>query len=89
MSKMYGPEEKAKLERLIKEGSNVLREVEDLNEGLKDTVKAVAEELEIKPSIINKAIKIAHKDSWNSQLEEWEEIEGILGITKNLPDDKE
>ena len=38
MSKMYGPEEKAKLERLIKEGSNVLREVEDLNEGLKDTV---------------------------------------------------
>jgi|TARA_B110000914_G_C15299786_1_gene370493 hypothetical protein len=89
MSKMYGPEEKAKLERLIKEGSNVLREVEDLNEGLKDTVKAVAEELQIKPSIINKAIKIAHKDSWNSQLEEWEEIEGILGITKNLPDDKE
>jgi seryl-tRNA synthetase len=86
---MYGPEEKAKLERLIKEGSNVLREVEDLNEGLKDTVKAVAEELQIKPSIINKAIKIAHKDSWNSQLEEWEEIEGILGITKNLPDDKE
>ena len=89
MSKMYGPEQKAKLERLIKEGSNVLREVEDLNEGLKDTVKAVAEELQIKPSIINKAIKIAHKDSWNSQLEEWEEIEGILGITKNLPDDKE
>jgi hypothetical protein len=89
MSKMYGPEEKAKLERLIKEGSNVLREVEDLNEGLKDTVKAVAEELQIKPSIINKAIRIAHKDSWNTQLEEWEEIEAILGITKNLPDDKE
>jgi|TARA_R110001592_G_scaffold86544_8_gene255455 hypothetical protein len=85
MSKMYGPEEKAKLERLIKEGSNVLREVEDLNEGLKDTVKAVAEELEIKPSVINKAIKIAHKDEWSKHLEEWEEIEGILGITNNLP----
>ena len=82
---MYGPEEKAKLERLIKEGSNVLREVEDLNEGLKDTVKAVAEELEIKPSVINKAIKIAHKDEWSKHLEEWEEIEGILGITNNLP----
>jgi len=85
MSKMYGPEEKAKLERLIKEGSNVLREVEDLNEGLKDTVKAVAEELQIKPSVINKAIKIAHKDEWSKHLEEWEEIEGILGITNNLP----
>ena len=87
MSKMYGPEEKAKLERLIKEGSNVLREVEDLNEGLKDTVKAVAEELQIKPSTINKAIKIAHKGDWAKHEEEWADIEGILGITKNLPDD--
>ena len=83
----YGPEEKAKLERLIKEGSNVLREVEDLNEGLKDTVKAVAEELQIKPSTINKAIKIAHKGDWAKHEEEWNDIEGILGITKNLPDD--
>ena len=59
---MYGPEEKAKLERLINEGSTVLREIEDLKEGLKESVKAVAEELEIKPSVINKAITIAHKD---------------------------
>ena len=29
-TRMYGPEEKAKLERLINEGSNVLRELEDL-----------------------------------------------------------
>ena len=29
--------------------------------GLKDTVKAVAEELDIKPGLINKAIKIAQK----------------------------
>ena len=87
MSRNYGPEEKAKLERLISEGSNVLREVEDLNEGLKDTVKAVAEELQIKPSTINKAIKIADKGDWAKHEEEWSDIEGILGITKNLPDD--
>lgn len=83
----YGPEERAKLNNLIKEGSTVLQEVEDLQAGLKDTVKAVAEELEIKPSIINKAIKIAHKDNWKAHEEEWEEIEGILGITNNLPAD--
>ena len=86
MAKMYGPEEKAKLERLINEGSNVLREVEDLQEGLKETVKAVAEELQIKPSIINKAIKIAHKDNWKAHEEEWDEIEMILGVTKRLPE---
>jgi hypothetical protein len=86
MTKMYGPEEKAKLEKLISEGSNVLREVEDLQEGLKETVKAVAEELQIKPSIINKAIRIAHKDNWKSHEDEWNEIEMILGVTKRLPE---
>lgn len=84
MPKMYGPEEKAKLERLILEGSTVLREVEDLNEGLKETVKAVAEELQIKPSIINKAIKIAHKGDFRVHDEDWKEVEAILDITKRL-----
>jgi len=41
-SRTYGPEERAKLERLIKEGITVLCEIEDLNAGLKETVKAVA-----------------------------------------------
>ena len=74
------------MERLINEGSTVLREIEDLQEGLKETVKAVAEELDIKPGIITKAIKIAHKDNWKSHEEEWDEIEMILGVTKRLPE---
>jgi hypothetical protein len=85
-TRMYGPEEKAKLERLITEGGNVLREVEDLKEGLKETVKAVAEELQIKPSVINKAISIAHKDNWKDHEQEWNDIEMILGVTKRLPE---
>ena len=85
-TRMYGPEEKAKLERLINEGSNVLRELEDLKEGLKETVKAVAEYLQIKPSVINKAITIAHKDNWKDHEQEWNDIEMILGVTKRLPE---
>ena len=42
----YGAEEKAKLERLVQEGVTVMQEIEDLQGGLKDTVKAVAEELD-------------------------------------------
>jgi hypothetical protein len=87
-TRMYGPEEKAKLERLINEGSTVLREIEDLKEGLKETVKAVAEELEIKPGIINKAITIAHKDNWKEHEQAWNDIEMILGVTGRLPDDQ-
>ena len=54
--RVYGPEEKDKLTRLVNEGGTVLQEVEDLQAGLKDTVKAVAEELDMKPALINKAI---------------------------------
>ena len=51
--RVYGQDEKAKLERLVKEGVTVLQEIEDLQGGLKETVKAVAEELNVKPSLIN------------------------------------
>ena len=40
-TRMYGPEEKAKLERLINEGSTVLREIEDLKEGLKTSILSI------------------------------------------------
>ena len=59
--RVYGADEKAKLERLVNEGATVMQEVEDLTQGLKETVKAIAEELDIKPALINKAIKVAHK----------------------------
>lgn len=82
--RIYGAEEKAKLERLINEGSTVLREIEDLQEGLRDTVKAVAEELNVKTSVINRAIKIAHKGNWSEHNEDFAEIEAILDITKKI-----
>jgi hypothetical protein len=87
-TRIYGPEEKAKLERLINEGQNILREIEDLKEGLRETVKAVAEELEVKPSVINKAITIAHKDNWKEHEQAWNDIEMILGVTGRLPKDE-
>jgi len=74
----YGQEEKAKLERLVKEGVTVLQEIEDLNAGLKDTVKAVAEELNVKPSLINKAIKVAMKRDWDRHQDEFEDLETIV-----------
>ena len=74
----YGQEEKAKLERLVKEGVTVLQKIEDLNAGLKDTVKAVAEELNVKPSLINKAIKVAMKRDWDKHQDEFEDLETIV-----------
>jgi len=79
--RVYGQEEKAKLERLVKEGVTVLQEIEDLNAGLKDTVKAVAEELNVKPSLINKAIKVAQKGDWDRHQDEFEDLETIVATT--------
>jgi len=74
----YGAEEKAKLERLVNEGVTVLQEIEDLQTGLKETVKAVAEELDVKPSLINKAIKIAKNRDWDKHYDEFEDLETIV-----------
>jgi|TARA_B110000503_G_scaffold66806_1_gene104815 hypothetical protein len=76
--RVYGTEEKAKLERLVKEAVSVLQEVEDLQGGLKDTIKAVAEELNIKPSLINKAVKVAQKRDWSRVADEYEDLETLV-----------
>jgi transposase-like protein len=77
-SRMFSAEQKAKLSQLITEGIQVCQEVEDLNAGLSDTVKAVAEELEIKPAILKKAIKIAQKSKFTDTNADHEELTDIL-----------
>jgi hypothetical protein len=49
-----------------------------LKTGLRDTVKAIAEELELKPALINKAISIAHKDSYKNLSEDMDTLDSIL-----------
>jgi len=77
-SRTYGADEKAKLERLVREGVTVLQEVEDLQTGLKDTVKAIAEEMDIKPAMINKAIKIAKNRDWDKHADAYDDLETII-----------
>ena len=74
----YGAEEKAKLERIVREGVTVMQEIEDLNAGLKDTVKAVAEELDMKPALISKAIKIAQKRYWDKHADAYDDLETLI-----------
>ncbi len=64
--------------RLVNEGAQVLQEVNDLQEGLKETVKAVAEELNVKTALINKAIKVAHKGDWHKVADEFEDLETLV-----------
>lgn len=78
MSKMFSGEQKAKLTQMVNEGIQVLTEVEDLTAGLNDTIKAIAEELEIKPAILKKAIKIAQKSKFTDTNADHETLTDIL-----------
>jgi hypothetical protein len=55
-----------------------MNEIDTLNGGLTDTVKAIAEELEVKPSVLKKAIRIAHKASLTQSNQEHEQLNTIL-----------
>ena len=77
-SRMFSVEQKAKLTQMVNEGIQVLQEVEDLNAGVSDTIKAVAEELEIKPAILKKAIKIAQKSKFTDTNTDHETLTDIL-----------
>jgi hypothetical protein len=78
---MFTGEQKLKLTQLINEGCQVMHEMETLNGGLTDTVKAVAEELNIKASVLKKAIKVAHKMEFGKTQKEQELLENILVTT--------
>ena len=58
----------------------VLHEIDDLNAGLNDTIKAIAEELEIKPAILKKAIKIAHKANLGDTNRDHDQLNEILEV---------
>ena len=74
----FNDNEKQKLVQIIGQGSQVLGEIDDLRVGLRDTVKSLAEELELKPALINKAISIAHKDNYKNLTDDLDTLESIL-----------
>jgi predicted regulator of amino acid metabolism with ACT domain len=81
MTKAFGAPEQAKIKQIVAEGVTVMQEISDLTEGLNETIKAIAEELEVKPSVIKKAIRIAQKDQWDQVFREFDDLETIVDIS--------
>ena len=77
-NKVFNQEEKARLTKLIQEGDQVLHEVDALSEGLRETVKAIAEEMDLKPGVLMKAVKVAHKAKFQEESDKFDELETIL-----------
>jgi len=77
-NRAFNADEVARLKRLIDEGCQVASEVESLKVGLKETVAAIAEEMDLKASILNKAISVAHKSKFQDAFTEFDTLETIL-----------
>jgi len=78
MSVSFDGDAKIKLTQLVNEGIQVMTEVQTLNEGLNDTIKAVAEELDIKPSVLKKAVRLAFKSGLTDENQQNEDLNTIL-----------
>ena len=76
--KHYSADDVRRLTELVREGCVVKQEVKDLNDGLAETVKAIAEEMENKPTVLKKVINIAFKRNRLDEKDAFEELEDIL-----------
>lgn len=81
---MLSAEDKAKIKNIIEVGVRTSQEIADLRAGLSESVKELAAELEIKPAVINKAIRVAFKSSVSSLQDEVDTVEEILHAAGRL-----
>lgn len=75
------PDMKKKLEETIRAALRQKQEIDDIRGAIKDLVKNVAEELNLKPKMLNKAISLAYKNSLADAKAEMDTVEDILDVT--------
>lgn len=75
---IFSGDQKQKIKRLVEEGMRTMHEIDTLKEGLSETIKAVAEELNIKPTPLRKAIRIAHKASYHEETKNHDIVTTLL-----------
>jgi DNA-binding SARP family transcriptional activator len=73
--------EKKRIEEFMKAGLTQLQEIDDIKSSLSDLAKALAEELGVKPAVLNKALKTAFKQTLEGDKEQLSQVEEILAVT--------
>jgi hypothetical protein len=74
-------EDQKRLREIVDQGVKVTQELQDLRDGLKDTVKAVADELNITPGDLKEAIRLAFNGKIADKKESMSVVEEILHVT--------
>lgn len=71
-------DDKVNLNQFFEAGVGQLQEIEDLKDSLRDLAKARAEELNVKPAVLMKALRLHYKSSLQDAEEEMEAVRNIL-----------
>lgn len=77
-NKTFTVDEQHRLAELVKQGVKIKQEVKDLNDSLKDTIKSVAETLDIDAKLLRKAVNSAFKQDIAEKALEVNEVEELL-----------
>ncbi len=72
--------DQTKLRNIVDNGIKTQMQIDDLRVGLRETIKAVSDELQIKPKSLRAAIRTKMKNSMEEQKETVDEVEEILHI---------
>lgn len=75
-------EQQRKLNNFMDAGIIILQRVEDEKEGLKELAKDLAEQLDVKPALLNKALRTKFKQTLEKDREAFEIVEDLLQITE-------
>ncbi|RYF20050.1 MAG: hypothetical protein EOO77_08845 [Oxalobacteraceae bacterium] len=70
--------DKVRFNEFFEGGMKVLQEIDDLKEGLKETAKALAEEYDVKPALLMRALGAARKSNLNEQRDDMAALETLL-----------
>ena len=73
-------EDNIKLKHAVETGIKVTQEIAVLREGLRDTIKAVATELQLEPRELRRTIRAAIKENIDAEKTEVENIEMLLSL---------
>lgn len=72
-----------KLRSVVKESVTTMEEIQALREGMNETIKGVAEELNISPKLLKKAVTFKFKNNLPEAKEEMDETEQLVELVNN------
>jgi uncharacterized protein (DUF2236 family) len=75
-----GPDDERRIKEYSEAACKQLQEMEDIRESLKDLTKKIAEELDVKPAKLMKAVKIKFKNNRDEERATADLIDAIVEI---------